>query len=91
MFLDDLCDMLNSFSVDEFWSYYDFLIGECFRVIKFGWFVLIYCMQLLMLKMCDGFIGLWDFCGEIIVVYQKYGFIYYFEVCICKDLVQLMQ
>lgn len=84
-------DMGNCKSSEEFWSHYDFLIKESYRVMKKGRLIAIHCMNLPTSKQNHGFIGIRDFRGEIIRAYQKHGFIYHSEVCIWKDPVVAMQ
>ena len=83
--------MGNCKSSEEFWSHYDFLIKESYRVMKKGRLIAIHCMNLPTSKQNHGFIGIRDFRGEIIRAYQKHGFIYHSEVCIWKDPVVAMQ
>jgi DNA modification methylase len=90
-FSDDLRDMSNCLSVDEFWDHYEFLIEQCYRITKPGRLVTVHCMQLPTSKTRDGYIGLRDFRGQIIAAHQRAGFIYHSEVCIRKDPVQAMQ
>lgn len=90
-FSDDLRDMSNCRSFDQFWTHYEFLIAECFRVTKPGRLIAVHCMQLPTSKLRDGFIGLRDFRGDIIRAHQQAGFIFHSEVMIRKDPVQAMQ
>ena len=53
--------------------------------------VAIHCMDVPMQKGKHGFIGLFDFPGEIIRLFQKYGFIQHSRVTIWKDPVVEMQ
>lgn len=84
-------DMGNVQSTEEFFAHYDYLIAETLRVMQPGRLVAIHCMQMQTLKGRDGHIGVYDFRGDIIRAYQKYGFIYHSEVCIWKDPVTAMQ
>ena len=84
-------DMGNCRSDDEFMAQFDFLVAELFRVIKPGRNVSFHCMNLPTTKMRQGFIGLRDFRGDLIRLFQKHGFIYHSEVCIWKDPVVAMQ
>lgn len=90
-FSDDLRDMSNCRSFDQFWTHYQFLIAECFRITKPGRLVAVHCMQLSTSKLRDGFIGLRDFRGDIIRAHQDAGFIFHSEVMIRKDPIQAMQ
>lgn len=84
-------DMGNVSSDDEFFTQYEFLVKEQFRIHKAGRLIAIHCMNLPTSKQSDGFIGIKDFRGDLIRMYQKHGFIYHSEVCIWKDPVVAMQ
>lgn len=84
-------DMGNCRDDSEFMAQFDFLVAEMFRIIKPGRNVSFHCMNLPTTKMRQGFIGLRDFRGDLIRIFQKHGFIYHSEVCIWKDPVVAMQ
>jgi len=84
-------DMGNSKSDEEFYEHFRFLVKELFRTIKSGRLVSFHCMNLPTTKSHDGFIGIKDFRGEMIKLFQEEGFIYHSEVCIWKDPVTAMQ
>ncbi len=84
-------DMGNSKDDDEFMKHLWFLAGELYRVTKPGRLVSFHCMNLPSSKERDGFIGIRDFRGELIKLFQKVGFIFHSEVCIWKDPVTAMQ
>lgn len=96
-FSDDPRDMSNSRTHDEFWGQYNFLIAECFRLTKPGRLVCIHCMNLPTSIQRDGYMGIYDFRGDVIRAHQKAGFIYHAEamkpaeVVIRKDPVAAMQ
>lgn len=90
-FSDDPRDMSNCKVDADFWTHYQYLIAEQFRITKPGRLVTIHCMNLPTSKLRDGFIGLRDFRGEIIRAHQAAGFYYHSEVCIRKDPVSAMQ
>jgi len=90
-FSDDPRDMSNCADDRVFWEHFRFLARELFRATTPGRLVSIHCMQLPTSKIRDGFIGLRDFRGEIIRLFQEEGFIYHSEVCIRKDPVSAMQ
>lgn len=96
-FSDDPRDMSNCRTNDEFWGHYDFIIKELFRVTKPGRLASIHCMNLPTSKQRDGYIGIYDFRGDVIRHYQAAGFIYHAEcqrpteVTIRKDPVSAMQ
>lgn len=84
-------DLGNCKNADEFYVHFKFIAKEIFRVMKEGRLVCIHCMDLPSLKMRDGFIGLKDFPGEIIRIFEDVGFIYHSKVCIWKNPVVAMQ
>lgn len=84
-------DMGNCKTDGEFAEHFGFLVGELFRVLKPGRCISFHCMNLPTSKERDGYIGIRDFRGELIRVFQKEGFIYHSEVTIWKDPVTAMQ
>lgn len=84
-------DMGNSKDNDEFYEHYKFLIKEQFRTLRPGRLISFHCMNLPTSKSHDGYIGIKDFRGEMIRLYQEAGFIYHSEVVIWKDPVTAMQ
>jgi DNA modification methylase len=84
-------DMGNSRSHDEFFEHYGFLSQELFRVLKPGRNMSVHCMDLPTSKSRHGYIGIYDFSGDIIRAHQKSGFIYHSKHTIWKDPVVAMQ
>ena len=84
-------DMGNCQGMDDFGEHFKFLIPELFRVTKPGRLLSFHCMTLPTSKQNDGFIGLRDFPGELIRLFQEAGFIYHSKVTIWKDPVTAMQ
>jgi DNA modification methylase len=84
-------DMGNCGDYSEFATHYRYLIAEQFRTMKPGRLVSFHCMNLPTSKQFHGVIGLHDFRGDLIRMYQDAGFIYHSEVCIWKDPVTAMQ
>ena len=84
-------DMGNARSYDEFYQHFSFFAEAMMRVMKPGRLVSIHCANLPLMKERDGVIGLRDFRGDIIRVFQAAGFIYHAEVVIWKDPVVEMQ
>lgn len=84
-------DLGNSRNDEEFFTHFEFIVRELFRVLMSGRVVAIHCMQIPAMKERDGYIGLKDFRGELIRLFQKCGFIYHGEVTIWKDPVVEMQ
>lgn len=84
-------DLGNSKDSAEFFAHFDFIVKELYRVLMPGRLMAVHCMNLPTSKARDGFIGIDDFRGDLIRLYQKNGFIYHSEVCIWKDPVIAMQ
>lgn len=78
-------DMGNSGNDDEFYQHFKYLIPELYRVLKPGRSLSFHCMDLPTSKERDGFIGLRDFPGELLRLFEDAGFIYHSRVCIWKD------
>lgn len=84
-------DMGNVLSHEDFFSHFEYAVEQLFRVLKSGRLVSFHCMNTPTSKAHDGYIGIRDFRGELIRLFQKHGFIYHSEVCIWKDPVTAMQ
>ena len=84
-------DAANAKTDEEFFEHFGFLASEINRVLMPGRLVSIHCMNLPTSKAKDGYIGLRDFRGDIIRLFQKVGFIFHSEVVIWKDPVVAMQ
>lgn len=84
-------DMGNSKSSEEFREHYKFLIQEQFRTMMPGRLLSFHCMNLPTSKAHHGYIGIRDFRGDLIRMYEEAGFIYHSEVVIWKDPVTAMQ
>ena len=68
-----------------------FLVPELFRATMPGRLLSFHCMNMPLSKQRDGVIGLKDFRGELIRVFQNAGWVYHSEVVIWKDPVIAMQ
>lgn len=84
-------DLGNVRTSSEFADHFAFVVSELFRVMKPGRDVSFHCMLLPSSKAMHGFIGLRDFRGDLIRMFQAAGFIYHSEVVIWKDPVTAMQ
>lgn len=91
IYSDDLRDMGNCKNEDEFFTQFDFLIPELYRVLKNGRLCAVHCKQLARYKTSHGASGWYDFRGDIIRHFEKYGFVYHSEVVIWTDPVLEMQ
>lgn len=77
-------DVSNS-SGEDFYKHYGFIVEELKRITKDGRLASVHCMQLPTSITRDGFIGMRDFRGEIVRLFQEKGWIFHSEVCIWKD------
>lgn len=84
-------DLGNSRSDDEFYEHFSFIVKELYRILIPGRLASFHCMNIPTQKGRDGFIGIKDFRGDLIRLFQSEGFIYHSEVCIWKDPVTAMQ
>ncbi len=82
---DDIRDLGNSRSYDEFFQHFGFIVAELARVLMPGRMCAIHCIDIPAMKERDGYIGLKDFPGEIIRRFQSFGFIYHSRHTIWKD------
>lgn len=78
-------DLGNCRTDPEFYEHFQFLITEMLRVAMPGRLVSFHCMDIPAMKERDGFIGLKDFPGDLIRMFQSAGFIYHSKVAIWKD------
>lgn len=83
-------DLSNS-GGDLFFQHYAFLVQELLRVTMPGRLHSVHCMHLPRNKGRDGYVGMRDFRGEIIRLYQDCGWYFHSEVCINKDPVVAQQ
>jgi len=84
-------DMGNSRTEQEFFDHFGFLAAELHRVMMPGRLISCHCMNLPSSKERDGFIGVKDFRGDMLRIFQAAGFVFHSEVCIWKDPVTAMQ
>lgn len=90
-YTDSHRDMGNCRDHSEFYSHFDFLVRELYRVLMPGRLLSFHCMNLPTSKSRDGVIGITDFRGRLISLFEQHGFIYHSEVTIWKDPVTAMQ
>ena len=82
---DSPSDLGNCKSYDEFMEHFTFVVEQLVRIIKPGRNCVVHCMDLPAMKERDGYIGLKDFSGDIIRLFQQHGFIYHSRHLIWKD------
>jgi len=78
-------DLGNCKSPEEFYDHLGYIVAEIFRTTKPGRISACHCMNIPAMKERDGYIGLKDFRGDLIRLFQKHGFIFHSEHCIWKD------
>jgi len=78
-------DMGNCRGKEDFLEHFRYLVQELYRVIMPGRLVAIHCMNLPATIQHDGYIGMHDFRGDLIRLFQDESFIFHSEVCIWKD------
>lgn len=78
-------DMGNARSDEEFIENFKFAVSQLYRVLMPGRLMWVHCMDIPAMKERDGFIGLHDFPGQLISLFEDAGFIYHSRVVIWKD------
>lgn len=91
IYSDDLRDMGNCRNEDEFFEQFDYLIPELFRVLMPGRICAVHCKQLARYRTSHGASGWYDFRGDVIRHFEKFGFQYHSEFVIWTDPVLEMQ
>lgn len=84
-------DLGNCRTTTEFYAQFKFIVAELFRVLMPGRLISFHCMDLPLSKERDGIIGIRDFRGELIKLFEESGFVLHSQVCIWKDPVTAMQ
>ena len=82
---DSPMDLGNCKNYDEFFIHFGFVVEQLARIIKPGRNCAVHCMDIPAMKERDGFIGIKDFSGDIIRLFQKHGFVYHSRHTIWKD------
>lgn len=78
-------DLGNSASREQFLEHYKFIVDHQLRVTKPGRIACIHVQQLTTMKSTHGFIGMSDFRGDVIRLFQDAGWIFHGEATIWKD------
>ncbi len=84
-------DLGNCRTTTEFYQQFKFIVDELYRVIMPGRLISFHCMDFPLSKERDGVIGIRDFRGELIKLFEDSGFVLHSQVCIWKDPVIAMQ
>jgi DNA modification methylase len=85
VYSDSIRDLGNSRNSGEFLKHFRYLVNEEYRITKPGRIVAVDCMNIPAMKERDGYIGLKDFRGDLIRLFQSAGFIFHSEHCMWKD------
>jgi superfamily II DNA or RNA helicase len=84
-YTNSIRDMGNCRDKNDFLQHFKFLVTELHRVMMPGRLIAIHCMNLPMTITHDGVMGMHDFRGDIIRLFQSENFIFHSEICIWKD------
>lgn len=84
-FSDDIRDMSNCNDLNEFLQHFGYLAEELYRITESGRLVVVHLMDLTTSINRDGYLSIVDFRGEIVKLFQSYGFLYHNEITIWKD------
>ena len=91
VYSNSIRDLGNCHNKDEFYTQFKFIVEQLHRIIIPGRLVSLHCMELPAQKARDGFIGRFDFPGQLIQMMCDCGFVYHSRVTIWKDPVVQMQ
>lgn len=78
-------DLGNSASRIDFLDHYRFIVEHQLRVTKPGRIACIHVQQIATKKAVDGYIGLTDFRGDVIRLFQSVGWTFFGETTVWKD------
>jgi hypothetical protein len=84
-YTNSIRDMGNCRDKNDFLEHFRFLVSELQRVMMPGRLISVHCMNLPMTITHDGVMGMHDFRGDIIRLFQDEKFIFHSEICIWKD------
>ena len=88
---DNIRDMGNCVSDEEFFAQTDYLLGELYRIMKPGRLVCVHTKDIARYKNSSGYSGMYDFTGDYHRAMEKAGFKYHSKVTIWIDPVLEMQ
>lgn len=78
-------DLGNCKDYKEFMEHFGFVVEQLARVLKPGRICAVHCMDIPAMMERDGYIGVKDFSGDIIRLFESKGFIYHSRHLIWKD------
>jgi hypothetical protein len=82
---DSECDIGNNATDDGFADHYRHMLAEKTRIMKPGRLAAVHCSDLPFTKWKDGMIGIKDFSGHLIRLYEEAGWILHSRVTVWKD------
>lgn len=82
---DNARDLSNCASHDEFFRHFGFLVGDLLRITKPGRLCCLHLTQLTTMMGRDGFYSIVDFRGDVIRLFQSFGWRFHAEATIWKD------
>lgn len=85
VFSNALQDLSNCTDYNEFMTHFEFLIPKLYAKMRSGRMVAMHIMQTTSLKGDDGYYSIKDFRGDVIRLFEKYGFFFHAETTIRKD------
>jgi DNA modification methylase/superfamily II DNA or RNA helicase len=82
---DTELDMSNARDTSEFLEHFRFAVREMYRTLKPGRCAAIHCMDIPAMQVRDGRIGLKDFSGDLIRLFEQEGFSFQARIAIDKN------
>lgn len=82
---DQVEDLGNCESDEEFFQQYEFILRELYRIMKPGRLVAVHTKDIARYKNSDGFSGMWNFTGKNHDLMESVGFKYHCRVTIWTD------
>jgi len=78
-------DIGNCVNDEEFFEHFRFVVEQLYRIMKPGRQVAVDCMNMSSTITREGYIGIKDFRGDLIRMFQSFGFIFHTEFVVWKD------
>lgn len=78
-------DLGNSVNSEAFYEQYAYIVEHNYRITKPGRLCCVHITDSRALKSHDGYIGRKDFSGEVIELYQRYGWVFWQRITIDKN------
>jgi len=78
-------DIGNCKTREEFLAHYSYVVGQLYRITKPGRVAAVHVMDVTTTKSTHGQVGLTDFSGQIVDLYQQFGWIYDARITVRKN------